>query len=79
MVLCTLVLDCTASRAPSDWASVREVTPSFLLALEATDPALAADEHGRVALTFVTRDSTGKNLWPRSPATAASPSPPRSG
>jgi hypothetical protein len=63
MVLCTLVLDCTASRAPSDWASVREVTPSFLLALEATDPALAADEHGRVALTFVTRDSTGKNLW----------------
>ncbi|HUK62196.1 MAG TPA: hypothetical protein VLV15_02645, partial [Dongiaceae bacterium] len=54
---------CAAPRTPSDWVGVREVTPGFLLRLEATDAALAADDHGRVALTYVTRDSTGKNLW----------------
>ena len=46
-----------------DWVSVREVTPSFLLPIEASDPALAADAHGRVALTYVTGSGTSKDLW----------------
>lgn len=53
----------TAARAP-EWAAVREVTPGFLAALEARQASLAADAHGRVALTFVTRDTTGAmDLW----------------
>jgi hypothetical protein len=51
------------SRSPEDWLAIREVTPEFLLHDAAYDPALAADDHGRVALTYVTRDSAGKNLW----------------
>ena len=62
-LLLALAAGCAAPRHPADWLSVREVTPSFLGALRATDPALAADLYGRVALTFVTRDSTGRNLW----------------
>jgi len=52
-----------ASRAPADWAVVREVTPAYLVPLAATDAALASDRHGRVALTWVTRDSLGQDLW----------------
>src|SRR5215831_13803452 len=52
-----------ASAPPPEWAGVREVTPDFLLAKDASQPALAADEHGRVALTWVTRDSSGSDLW----------------
>ena len=54
---------CASSRDPADWVSVREVTPPFLLRLSATDPAITADDRGRVALTFVTRDSAGRDLW----------------
>jgi hypothetical protein len=46
-----------------DWASVKEVTPPFLTSGSASDPALAADRHGRVALTWVTCDSLGQDLW----------------
>ena len=52
-----------APREAPEWASVRELTPGFLLGLEARDPAVAADGHGRVAITYVTRDSTGRDLW----------------
>lgn len=52
-----------ASAPPREWAAVREVTPDFLLARNANQPAIAADEHGRVALTWVTRDSSGSDLW----------------
>jgi hypothetical protein len=62
-LIATLVSGCSAPRAPGDWVSVREVTPPFLTRLSGSDPALAADSHGRVALTFVTSDSTGKNVW----------------
>jgi hypothetical protein len=52
-----------AGRDAGDWADVREVTPSILAAQGATDAALAADRRGRVALTWVTRDSLGQDLW----------------
>ena len=63
-LLVACVAGCGAGRKPGDWVGVREVTPTFLAALGARDAALAADSHGRVALTFVTRDSSGgKDLW----------------
>lgn len=46
-----------------DWASVRELTPAFLSGQAATDASLAADRHGRVALTWVTGDSLGQDVW----------------
>jgi len=58
-----LVLAGCARREAEDWASVREMTPLFLTGENATDAALAADRHGRVALTWVTGDSTGQDLW----------------
>ena len=53
------------SSPPRGWARLEEVTPAFLLTQDALQPALAADEHGRVALTWVTRDSAsgGLDLW----------------
>jgi hypothetical protein len=61
--LALVAAGCSAARNPADWLSVREVTPPFLLERPARDPSIAADAHGRVALTFVTSDSTGKDLW----------------
>ena len=46
-----------------DWANVLEATPAFLIARAAEAPALACDRHGRVALTWVSRDSLGQDLW----------------
>ena len=54
---------CSAPRQASDWLAVDDITPGWLLQDAATDCAIAADSHGHVALTFVRRDSTGKNLW----------------
>src|SRR5688572_20892119 len=62
-IVLALGTGCAAPRSADDWISVREVTPSFLTSGSTRDAALAADTHGRVALTFVTHDSTGKNLW----------------
>ena len=42
---------------------VQDVTPAFLVGGSGTDASLAADSHGRVALTWVTRDSLGQDLW----------------
>jgi len=39
------------------------MTPAFLVGGSARDPSLAADRHGRVALTWVTGDSGGQDLW----------------
>lgn len=58
-----LLLAGCAGRDAGDWADVREVTPSILTAQGATDAALAADRRGRVALTWVTTDSLGQDLW----------------
>ena len=55
-----------AAPGPVDWLSVREVTPAFLTGgadTSVADAALAADGHGRVALTFVTRDAHRPDLW----------------
>jgi hypothetical protein len=69
---CASLLTCAAlaillagcgRRDARDWASVREVTPAFLIARTVGEPALAADRHGHVALTWVGRDSLGQDLW----------------
>ena len=52
-----------AGRGTGEWASVRELTPAFLATPNATDAALAADRHGHVALTWVTGDASGQDLW----------------
>jgi hypothetical protein len=52
-----------AGRDAGDWADVHEVTPAFLATQAAGDAALAADRRGRVALTWVTGDSLGQDLW----------------
>jgi hypothetical protein len=55
---------CASPPRPDDWVRVREVTPPFLERGHATDPAVAADAHGRVALTWITSDSLGGlDLW----------------
>jgi hypothetical protein len=43
--------------------TVHEVTPPFLSRIPSTDAAIASDDQGRVALTFVTGDSARKDLW----------------
>jgi len=59
-----LVAGCATPRHPADWITVSEVSPAFLDSIDARDPAVAADAHGRVALTYVTRDTNGaRELW----------------
>ncbi len=56
----------SCARAPKpggDWASVRERTPAEFASRPVFDPALAATADGRVALTYVTRDTGGADLW----------------
>src|SRR5262245_8059006 len=52
----------TASRG-ADELLIREITPPFLLSLEARDPAVTADAHGRVAITWVTPTASGNDVW----------------
>ena len=56
-----LALSCAPAHHATPWQEVHEVTPAFLS--HAADPALALDEHGRVALTWVQRDSSGADTW----------------
>ena len=49
-------------RAP-EWAAVRDLSPAFPQAADAADPSVAATADGRVALTWVTRDGAGADLW----------------
>jgi len=54
---------CTPAGRDASGIAVREITPRFLLARAARDPALAADGRGRIALTWVTRDAAGADVW----------------
>lgn len=59
-----LLAGCGPRRLPSDWAWLSEITPAFMDSLTASDPVIATDTHGRVAITWVTSDTTGaKDLW----------------
>ena len=62
---CALVLvaGCTPAVRSARWASVRELTPALFADRPVFDPALAAGPGGRVALTFVTRDTAGADAW----------------
>ncbi len=61
--LALFALSCTPARHATPWQDVRELTPSFLTGAHATDPSLSLDAHGRVALSWVTRDSLGADAW----------------
>ena len=54
-----LLAACAPRPSGTPWARVLESTPAFLAGTTAADPALAVDRGGRVALTWVTRDSAG--------------------
>jgi hypothetical protein len=58
-----LASSCSSRRGANPWPDVREVTPPFLLTAAAADPSLAAEPGGRLALTWVTRDSLGADAW----------------
>lgn len=58
-----LLLTGCAGPDPARWADLRDVTPTVLVAGPAGDAAVASDRRGRVALTWVTRDSLGQDLW----------------
>jgi len=58
-----LLLAGCAGRGAGEWADVHEVTPVVLATQAASDAALAADPRGHVALTWVTGDSLGQDLW----------------
>ncbi|MCC6348833.1 MAG: exo-alpha-sialidase [Candidatus Eisenbacteria bacterium] len=58
-----LVPGCTPAARPPAWAGVREITPPELADVAAFDPGLAVGPRGRLALTWVTRDSAGAGVW----------------
>lgn len=67
LLSCALLLftlaACSPRTAPPEWASVRELTPAGLQNRDIADPSVAANDDGRVALTWVERDSLGANVW----------------
>ncbi len=55
---------CSSPRRGTSSLALREVTPAFLDSVAAEDAAIAADAHGRVALTWVARTPDGApHLW----------------
>lgn len=59
-----VVTGCSPSPTAADWARVSDRTPPFLAGTYAADASVACDARGRVALTWVTRDSLGAaDLW----------------
>ena len=58
-----LVTGCAPGGRGDAAFSLREITPAFLLSLEAREPTLAADARGTVALAWVSRDSSGADVW----------------
>ncbi len=63
LLLALLAGACAPQRRATPWSAVHEVTPAFLARAVASDPSLAIDSGGRVALTWVTRDSLGADAW----------------
>ena len=71
LLFAVLAASCAPARHATPWQDVRELTPSFLAGALAGnpslahdgDPSLALDARGRVALTWVTRDSLGADAW----------------
>src|SRR5437773_4173289 len=59
----TLAAGCAPGVRGGTAFGLREITPSFLMSLEARDPALAADARGTVALVWVTRESSRADVW----------------
>jgi hypothetical protein len=58
-----LLAACAPRPTAMPWARVQEATPPFLTTATAADPSLAVDRAGRVALTWVSRDSLGTDAW----------------
>ncbi len=63
LVVLGLLASCTPTPPSTHWATVLEITPAFLTDRPVFDPALAAGPDGRIALTYVTRDTAGADLW----------------
>jgi len=63
IALCLLAASCSPTQRGTPWNRVAELTPPFLVDASAADPSLAVDTDGRVALTWVTRDSLGADAW----------------
>lgn len=64
LALLLAVAACAPSRPDSEWADVTDRTPAFLAGTYAADASVASDASGRVALTWVTRDTLGaSDLW----------------
>lgn len=63
LALAASLASCTPSPHSGQWASVREITPAALADVAAYDAGVAAGPRGRVALTWVTRDSAGAGVW----------------
>jgi hypothetical protein len=63
IALCLLGASCSPTQRGTPWSRVAELTPPFLVDASAADPSLAVDPDGRVALTWVTRDSLGTDAW----------------
>lgn len=58
-----LAAGCAPSHHGVPWSDVSEVTPPFLVRATATDPSLAIEPGGRVALTWVTREGSAADAW----------------
>ena len=64
VIASAVVAGCGPSHTAADWARVSDRTPPFLAGTYAADASVASDASGRVALTWVTRDSLGAtDLW----------------
>ena len=59
-----LLLDaCAPAAHDPHWANVRELTPAAFGSRPVFDPGVAAGPGGRVAVTYVTRDTAGADAW----------------
>ncbi len=63
LALAAALASCAPAPGPAPWARVREITPAALEHVVASDPSLAVGPHGRLALTWVTRDDEGTGVW----------------
>lgn len=63
LALLAFSASCVPAPRPSPWAGVREITPAALANVAAFDASVAVGPRGRLALTWVTRDSLGASVW----------------